>query len=232
MGGGSARHLLLRPSLRLQPSRPPLPRPPPPPGIVANTSSRSLGPRVPARTPDPLPLPGRASAVAGARERPAPPFSPRKCGLRAGKRGARRGGEGRRCGRPLRAPPGPGLFWVPRGRGRARLLRAFVESQLSQRKGPRDPVTRESSHFTVRAGEVPRGGLSWKSFLEDGALAKTGVLGPLPPFSVSCFGVPTVFKHCRLLQARLCPQGELPGTLELNLTQSRKKGQILGRTRR
>lgn len=127
--------------------------------------------------------------------------------------------------------PRPGLFWVPRGRGRARLLRAFVESQLSQRKGPRDPVTRESSHFTVKAGEAPRGRLSWKSFLEGGALAKIGALGPRPPFSVNCFGVPTVFKHCRLLQARLCPQGELSGTQELNLTKVGRRAKCW-RTRR
>lgn len=115
MGGGSARHLLLRPSLRLQPSRPPLPRPPPPPGIVANTSSRSLGPRVPARTPDLLPLAGRAAAVAGARDRPAPPCSPRKCGLPVGKRGARRGGRGDAAGVLCERPPARAFLGVQGG---------------------------------------------------------------------------------------------------------------------
>lgn len=70
-------------------------------------------------------------------------------------------GEGRGCGSPQRTP-GPGPFWVSRGRGRAPLLRAFAESQLSQRKGPRDSVTR-SFPFYSRGRQGTGSRVSWKS---------------------------------------------------------------------
>ena len=58
---------------------------------------------------------------------------------------------------PFPERPLPGLFRASRGRGHTQPLGAFAESQLSQWKGPRNPVI-GVPHFTVGSVEAQREG--------------------------------------------------------------------------
>lgn len=168
---------------------PPPPPEPPPPAVAAAAARSTSSPRYRSegflpqprptgatRTPDP-----RGRAGEGGRERGSPCSAPAAAEVRVPGREAGctpwgRGG----CGSP-QCNPRPGPFWAPRGRGRARLLRAFVESQLSPRKGPRDPVTR--SLPILQSGQARQGeaDFSWKSSLEGGARLRSVARDPYSP---------------------------------------------------